>query len=391
LNLEEALRVVDSALSPAALNDIQERVFRGVWAGQTYEKIAEHTNYESEYVKHIGSQLWQKLSQALGEKVTKGNLQSVLRRKVSQNSEFTALSSPYQTRLQNINVPVKQGEIFSNGRNIPREPPFTRQDWGEAINVTAFYGRTDETAILQQWILLDQCRLVTLLGMGGIGKTALARKFVEQIQDQFDCLIWRSLRQAPPLDEILTTILKFITPQEDLRLPESEEGKLARLVESLQASRCLVILDNMESILWGGDSDDSTRQRAGHYRKGYEGYGDLLKYVGESSHQSCLLLTSREKPKEIAALESQDSFVRSLIIRGLPSTDARHLLQTKQLKGTDENCDRLIQRYAGNPLALKIVTSTIQELFDGDVAEFLQEGIAFFGDIGEVPVHFRHE
>jgi WD40 repeat protein len=197
-------------------------------------------------------------------------------------------------------------------------------------------------------------------------------------------LIWRSLRQAPPLDELLTTILKFIAPEQELRLPESTEGKLTRLVEALQASRRLIILDNMESILWGGDADDSSHQRTGHYRKGYEGYGELLKAVSESSHQSCLLLTSREKPKEIAALESQDSFVRSLVVRGLPATDARPLLQTKPINGTDENCNQLIQRYAGNPLALKIVTSTIQELFGGDVAEFLQEGIAFFGDIGEL-------
>jgi hypothetical protein len=285
LNLEEALRVIDSALSPAALNDIQERVFRGVWEGQTYEKIAEHTSYESEYVKHIGSQLWQKLSQALGEKVTKGNLQSVLRRKLSQIQELAASSNISESHIRNKNVPADSSKLFSQGSNTQSVTFHKRHDWGEAINTTTFYGRTEEVVLLQQWVLEEQCRLVTLLGMGGIGKTALTQKFVEQIQDQFDCLIWRSLRQAPPLDEILSAVIKFITPDQDLRLPESEEGKLARLVESLQASRCLVILDNMESILWGGDSDDSTRHRAGHYRKGYKGYGELLRYVGESSHQ----------------------------------------------------------------------------------------------------------
>jgi WD40 repeat protein len=385
LKIEEALQVIDKALEPIALSDIQERVLRGVWEGHTYEKIAEHTNYESEYIKHIGYQLWQRLSQLFGEKVTKGNLQSVLRRQASQIQELAASLDTSETDTQNKNDQSERSKIFSPESNLQDITFHKRCDWGEAINITAFYGRTDEVALLQQWVLEDHCQLVALLGMGGIGKTALARKFVEQIQDQFDCLIWRSLRQAPPLDEILTAILKSVTPDQELHLPESEERKLARLVESLQASRCLLILDNMESILWGGDSDDvTTRQRAGHYRKGYEGYGELLKYIGESSHQSCLVLTSREKPKEIAALESQKSPVRSLVIRGLPTTDARYILQIKQIEGSDENCDRLIQRYAGNPLALKIVTSTIQELFDGDVAEFLQEGIAFFGDIGEL-------
>ena len=49
-----------------------------------------------------------------------------------------------------------------------------QQDWGEAIDVSVFYGRTSELATLEKWIQVDRCRLVGVLGMGGIGKTALA-------------------------------------------------------------------------------------------------------------------------------------------------------------------------------------------------------------------------
>jgi WD40 repeat protein len=389
MKVEEALKVIDTALSPAALNDIQEQVLRGVWEGQTYDKIAEQTNYESEYIKHVGYQLWQKLSQALGERIAKGNLQSVLRRKALQFQETNSQTNDLrigagigQVRPGNLNgslnIPDRE-----NGNIYPGMIP-QRQDWGEAINVTAFYGRTEEILLLQKWVLVDRCRLVSLLGMGGMGKTSLTQKFVRQIQDQFDCLIWRSLRQAPPLDEILTAILKFISPSLELHLPESEEGKLAQLIEALQTKRCLIILDNLESILWGGDVDDTSRQRAGHYRRGYEGYGELLRYVGESSHQSCLVLTSREKPKEIAALESQAASVRSLIVKGLSTGAAHQILQNKHINDSSDNFDQLIQRYSGNPLALKIVATTIQELFAGNVGEFLKEGIAFFGDIGEL-------
>jgi len=50
-----------------------------------------------------------------------------------------------------------------------------RQDWGEAICVSDFYGRTEEFALLEQWILNDRCRLV-VLGMGGIGKPLAASR-----------------------------------------------------------------------------------------------------------------------------------------------------------------------------------------------------------------------
>ncbi|MEN2383644.1 MAG: NB-ARC domain-containing protein [Gloeotrichia echinulata IR180] len=67
------------------------------------------------------------------------------------------------------------------------------QDWGTAVDVSVFYDRTQEMAQLESWILEYSCRLVTIFGMGGVGKTSLATKLAKQIQDEFDYLIWRSL------------------------------------------------------------------------------------------------------------------------------------------------------------------------------------------------------
>ncbi|MBI1882452.1 MAG: winged helix-turn-helix domain-containing protein, partial [Chloroflexi bacterium] len=72
-------------------------------------------------------------------------------------------------------------------------------DWGEAPGVTAFYGREAELAQLEQWLTADRCRLVAILGMGGIGKTVLAARIVKRVSPQFDSVIWRSLLNAPPL------------------------------------------------------------------------------------------------------------------------------------------------------------------------------------------------
>jgi DNA replication protein DnaC len=64
------------------------------------------------------------------------------------------------------------------------------------MDVSVFYGRTQELATLENWIVCDRCRLVAFLGMVGIGKTALSIKLIQQIQANFEYVIWRSVRNA---------------------------------------------------------------------------------------------------------------------------------------------------------------------------------------------------
>jgi WD40 repeat protein len=366
MNLEEALAILDEILQEESLNDVQELVFRQTWEGKTYSEIAEETNYDPDYIKYVGYQLWQMLSNATAEKVTKSNFKSVLRRK------FQSKTPPESTTLSPI-------VIQDGGIGAPEKQCF--RDWGEAVDVSIFYGRDHELRVLQKWLLEEHCRVVLLLGMGGMGKTALSVKLAEQVceryaageQDAFEYLIWRSLRNAPPLAEILADLLKFLSNQQDLEWPTSINGKISCLVDYLRNHRCLIVLDNTESIL--------CENPVGYYREGYEDYGELLKRLGEERHQSCLVLTSREKPKEFASLEGEALPVRSLLLKGLEEMQGRKLLMTRSLHGTEDEQKKLIEHYRGNPLALKIVSTSIRELFDGSIADFFREGSIVFNGI----------
>lgn len=239
------------------------------------------------------------------------------------------------------------------------------QDWGEAIDISVFYNRTIELATLKQWIVDDYCRLVALLGMGGIGKTALSVKLGEQIQDEFDYLIWRSLRNAPSIQDLLANLLQFLSRQQETHLQETVDEQLSRLIAYLRTSRCLLILDNAEFILQSGNT--------GCYRSGYEGYSHLLKLIGETYHNSCLLITSREFPKELIPLEGKNLPVRCLKLTGLSAEEGLKILQSKgAFNGSEEQLSVAIARYGGNPLALKIIASAIRDFFESDIASFLQ-------------------
>ena len=249
----------------------------------------------------------------------------------------------------------------------------SRQDWGEAPEVSVFYGRTEELETLKRWIVEDKCRLVALLGMTGIGKTALSVQLAEQIQDRFDYFIWRSLRRQPAVEDLLDELIYCLSKQGKTSVPNNLNDQISRLLECLNESRCLVVLDNLETLL-------QPKDLAGNYAKEHQGYGELLWRLGEERHQSCIVIISREKPKEISLLEGEDLKVCSLRIKGLELKYAAEILKANKLADEDD-FEGLIEIYRGNPLALKIVTNKIKDIFGGSVAEFLAQDITLSQDI----------
>ena len=243
-------------------------------------------------------------------------------------------------------------------------PAARKRDWGEAVDVATFYGREQELDQLQQWVVAERCRLITLIGMGGMGKTTLSVQLAKQVEDEFAVVIWRSLRNAPPVQDLLAELVRILSNQQQTHLPETIDGRVLCLLEYLRQERCLLILDNVESVL---QSD----QRAGAYRIGYEGYGQLFRCVWEAQHQSCLILTSREKPRGLGTKEGVGSPLRSLRLSGLAQVEGQEILREKVVSVSQSTSQALIDHYAGNPLALKIAATTIQDLFDGDIAQFL--------------------
>ncbi len=250
-----------------------------------------------------------------------------------------------------------------------------QQDWDESIDTSIFYGRLTELNQLQQWFSRDHCRLVVLSGMGGIGKTTLSAKLSEYLQNDFSDILRRSLRQAPPANRLLAELNSVLAGEASRDASEdSLDQQITRLLDLLRQRRCLVILDDLEMVLCSGEL-------AGQYRAGCEGYGELLRRLGSERHQSCLLVIARERPSDLASLAGDNLPIRMLKLGGLERDDARRILEAKGIADARHGAIELIQLYRGHPLALKIVATTIQEIFGGDVREFLDQSTLVLGDI----------
>lgn len=108
----------------------------------------------------VGAELWHLISQACGIQVTKPNLREAL--------------AQYAQQVQM--------------HNPPASPKRNRVDWGEAVDVSRFCGRQAQLDRLERWVTQDRCRLVAIVGMGGIGKTMFVTQLAQQLVDtgQFD-------------------------------------------------------------------------------------------------------------------------------------------------------------------------------------------------------------
>jgi WD40 repeat protein/transcriptional regulator with XRE-family HTH domain len=264
---------------------------------------------------------------------------------------------------------LQNAQPVSNISNVPS----AHISWGEANLSAPFFGRDDELVTLGRWLRAEKSQLVVLLGMGGIGKTALSIELVRREAASYEIVIWRSLYNAPAPDELLPDLIRRCARQPDLPVPPKIEAQVRLLTELLQKTRCLLVLDNFEAVM---------AER--NYLDGYEPYGWLLRRIGESTTQSCLLLTSRAKPPEFDRAEANNPAVRTLALGGLSEPAARQVLATRDLTPDEGLAGQLVQKYSGNPLALKLVAGTVSQLFGGDLRHFLTSGDLIFGDIRDL-------
>ncbi|HEY1666485.1 MAG TPA: LuxR C-terminal-related transcriptional regulator [Trebonia sp.] len=109
--------------------------------------------------------------------------------------------------------------------------------------LTSFVGRANDMAGLTR--LLEDSRLVTVTGPGGVGKTRLAAELAHRVRDRFPDGVWLvELGGAADAAEVAAEVMSALGVQQDPGRPPLEV-----LAEVLAARRLLLILDSCEHVL----------------------------------------------------------------------------------------------------------------------------------------------
>ncbi|OUC13827.1 MAG: hypothetical protein B0A82_15285, partial [Alkalinema sp. CACIAM 70d] len=206
-------------------------------------------------------------------------------------------------------------------------------------------------------------------------KTFLAAKLaLDDIGASFQVIIWRSLssdlsgHHPPCLPELLRDLVQVFDPL-------ASKWEIADLLKHFQRSPCFLVLDGWEAVLEPGTCH-------GSYRPGYEDYGHFLQKLTTTAHQSRILITSCEKPREVELKEGEQGTVHALALSGWREKAIAQFLADKGVTCLSEIQVRSLLRYsAGHPIVLERMAAYIRGSFGGNVAHFLTYSSQLFGDI----------
>ncbi|MGK7957198.1 MAG: NB-ARC domain-containing protein [Crocosphaera sp.] len=249
----------------------------------------------------------------------------------------------------------------------------TKIDWGEATDNFELFERsirTKELGNLKQWIIEDKCRLILIEGMRGMGKTNLSYHLAQEIKNNFDYVIFRSLAQYQSIDELLTDLLSFLNDNEDIE-DLTIDKKIDNLKNRISLYRCLLILTNIEVSI---NKEDLVFED-----KNYE---LLANTIAEKQNKSCLLVTSRIETRKMENILATNKFTRRLKIEPLSVEKIKYIFnRVGSFEGTEEDWDKLRETYEGHPFVLVNVANNIYNSFGGKIRNFIDFGDFVFSGI----------
>jgi tetratricopeptide (TPR) repeat protein len=215
-----------------------------------------------------------------------------------------------------------------------------------------FVGRDEAIADLNA-LVSRNTKVIMIQARGGVGKTTLARKYLQQEFGSFlEFPIAKETKDIASIEGLI---------EEKLRQLGEEPGReflvsLDRLKRKLQAERIGILIDNLEPAL----------DTAGRFIEPHRRYVELIRVLSDPTVRSITLITSRERLREV------DVTVQHYGLRSLDVKAWEEFFQGRGINAETPALAALHNAYGGNAKAMDIVSSAVLEDFSGDVETYWQ-------------------
>jgi nucleoside phosphorylase len=216
-------------------------------------------------------------------------------------------------------------------------------------------------------------RLVVLVGITGIGKTALGERLVFEMSDWFSN-DWSRFHQEnfeneQQSSDFVSVASRWLGKWGEIVTQDSQKDPtllMNRLIKHLCSNRYIIQMDSLEYILQGNED------------KGWSGFNDewwvrfFEAYLKSVSCESCIIMTSQDLPGQLREIGTRSrNFWDFYLLNGLNISERLDLFKQTGLKvkkSTQGLLERIGNAYEGHPLSLIIIAGEINSSpFYGDV------------------------
>ena len=225
-------------------------------------------------------------------------------------------------------------------------------------NLEHWLGRDTEIAQLKLWIADPVVDTIGLQGLGGIGKSALASRLYE-LADGFEAKFWADVSQHPDFTAFAEQALSALGHYSRAQIAKLDPTQFINLLlNCLNQRRCLLVLDNLETLLDGA---------RGWVEPSYEQF--FARWVAQGK-TSVLLVTTQEKPTLF------QPELNWLVVQGMTAENGGLLLQDLGIQGSLPDLQQFAVAVDGHPLTLYLVAGYLREYCNAQLSRSEEFGLS---------------
>ena len=228
-----------------------------------------------------------------------------------------------------------------------------------------FVGRKDMLKAITGWYKDKDVRIGALIGWGGVGKSALVRKWYDSLKEnkiQPDGIFWWGFYRNAYLEQFSNALLRYVTGGKiEPDTIKSTWEKVERIKEYINHGTYLIVLDGLEQMQKGQVSGEQFGCME------HRECSEMLKFLADTKGKGMCLITTRYPLTDIKSYEGK--VYQKIEVERLSIEDGRALFKKVGVKGKPEEIDSVIKEYDGYALSLTLLSRYLVEDFEGDITK----------------------